>query len=128
MSEYTGGRTPDEVDALVHEMMTGEWQMTDRIEPALTAEEWARGGKFGHVTLDSWREHPERIPGTIALANAALPDSDPRKITRKMVDYLCELANDEDDARAMGEQTQVDTIRVRAIASALAAYLPPNQT
>lgn len=66
--------------------------MTDKIEPALTAEEWAAYRKRG-VTLSSAIDDfldllPEELARGIALANFSLPDDDPLKITREDVAIL----------------------------------------
>jgi hypothetical protein len=119
--------------------------MTDRIEPALSADEWkASSFKLGaewwdgtvsgdeeSVHIESGTDPQEsagpirgpRLASLIALANAALPDSDPRKITRARVDALRfaasslrhECGSDDEDARD-----------VEAIADALESYLPPE--
>jgi hypothetical protein len=68
----------------------------DKIEPALTAEEWAhamdadvRDGLAYEVCYLWGRSRPA---GAIAIANAALPDSDPRKITRDEPSMLRNVA------------------------------------
>jgi hypothetical protein len=105
--------------------------MTNRIEPALSAEEWARGipGVFGwddgSVFID-WREpeplegpHVDRPHAIIAALNAALPDSDPRKITRALVRRLRETAYTAADGYS-GPTWLAD------LADALESYLPPE--
>jgi hypothetical protein len=69
--------------------------MTDEaraIEPALTAEEWQAlpdaAAAVAVMALPSLRRQPERMQIVMALANAALPDGDPRKITRAHVRML----------------------------------------
>ena len=93
---------------------------TDQIKPALTATEWADKviynvqsdesvGSRIHVWLDiretdgylctandngegayNMELPPERCAAVVALANHALPDDDPRKITRAHIDALME--------------------------------------
>lgn len=53
-------------------------------------------------------ESPDDLAAVIGFANAALPDSDPRKITRKHVELLRETV-----------------APLRAFADALESYLPP---
>jgi hypothetical protein len=117
--------------------------VTDRIAPALTAEEWARqyivvGDRGTWVSGDGaeWLGYDDtervvwkdRIPAVIALANAALPDSDPRKITRAMVDAMREVAraaeaqHDQSHEFADYEAAQ----RWTRWADALSSYLPPE--
>ena len=102
--------------------------MTDSpIEPALTPEEWhilrlRSAGKMigetvrGFLVFDQYKE--DQV-AAIAVANAALPDSDPHKITWAMVDDLREVDGRLDD----------DALRplVVRIADVLASYLPPRE-
>jgi len=118
------------------------------IPPALTAEEWANSefaSHYGLATTSLEVDHKGRVfahsemadedivvilneavdaravlPKFIALANAALPDGDPRKITWAMVDELREWATGFDDPRP-GQET------LAAIADALGSYLPPRE-
>lgn len=100
--------------------------MTDRIVPALTPEEWANadptslhgfddGGIYVNMgrTIDE-RDVSGRPAALLALANAALPDDDPRKITREWLNSLRSLAAD------LPEPELAD------IANALESYLPPE--
>jgi hypothetical protein len=127
------------------------------IPPALTPDEWERraigdgpleiarimdgpGPDAIEVTEDLRWFRDEDIPALIALANAALPDTDPRKITR---DWLADLRIAQNEAQEAawrscmnGEpgkpcdecQRAVDGFKARlqAIADALASYLPPE--
>lgn len=124
--------------------------VTTKIEPALTAEEWTlaldedvREGLAYEVTY-LWGQ--SRPAGAIALANAALPDSDPRKITRAKIRLLrIALAGwdgvgtdpDENDAwinatddriappvEYFGDAPGGDGLD--AFLNALASYLPPE--
>lgn len=114
-----------------------------QIPPALTAEEWRSVGDMfsakvspcvvidthtfvrGSLTVEV-RAHPHEpgyqaavtqaeVPRLMALANAALPDTDPRKITRAGVDALrlepCDAAEEAEATRML---------------AALDALLPPD--
>jgi hypothetical protein len=112
----------------------------ETIPPALTAEEWAktdiRRGDFtahiGHwgddelvvddVTGENSVPVPaDALPAVIALANAALPDGDPRKITR---DDLLNLSADLDTAA--GERGSACEMASWPLYAKLAALLPPE--
>lgn len=125
--------------------------MTDKIEPALTAAEWAGFSHvypqkhLGHTTLDLTGGHllieqlrggnrvnraatyitAELQPGTlssvIALANAGLPGTDPRKITRELVNALRAVSG-----RLGRSSTAAEVQMVERFADALASYLPPE--
>lgn len=119
----------------------------EKIEPALTAEEWAKkaSGDFSIDGTQLWGQDEQRwgncwidAAKAIALANAALSDSDPRKITREWVRLLTKIngAADQFDAAAdgcdeAGEQRDAvawrkDADLARSIADALESYLPPE--
>lgn len=129
--------------------------MSDRIPIALTVEEWGAMrvefvglpdlvfhddgdgmelvacGDDGSA-LEKWKFNvaPDiDLPALIALANAALPDDDPRKITREWVREICYAA----EAAAWGDGAQNESDRqaaaaLNAIAAALESYLPPEDT
>lgn len=66
---------------------------------------------------------------TLALLpqfNAALPDSDPRKITRKMVTLLRDIVESERGMASLGERgiALLDLDELERIADALESYLP----
>jgi hypothetical protein len=91
--------------------------MSEKIDPALTAEEWAhamdadvRDGLAYEVCYLWGRSRPA---GAIAIANAALPDSDPRKITREKLRLV---------GRLMGAHEDDE----KAFLDALESYLPPE--
>lgn len=95
--------------------------MTDKIKPALTAEEWERvrqtpGGAADYD--DAVGDSPETRAYLIALNNDALPDSDPRKITRADVDNLRGILS--------GDAWAVAKSDIRWLAAALESYLPPE--
>lgn len=122
--------------------------MTQPIEPALSPDEWENPADVGYfdwdsgivdVSADAFR--PAKLPAKlIALANAALPDSDPRKITRETVRRLSALAghleNVNDMSQEIGDGYAPDVWQsaemeqgitlLRAIADALESYLPPE--
>lgn len=105
--------------------------MTDRIEPALPAQTWFNEQETAR--LDGWtlqqslasRYEYERPAEKIALANAALPDSDPRKITWAMVQMIRTLAEEHQDDGDYDEMV-AHIAAGNAIADALASYLPPE--
>lgn len=112
------------------------------IPPALTPEEWrARtdGSEFAlpHVFEDERGRRVryyvdygntyggyeslsgDGLPEMIALANAALPDGDPRKLTWDDVRMLEELASEPADGFTVPAE------KIRNLASRVAALLPP---
>lgn len=95
--------------------------MPDPIEPALTAEEWAdfarssrlaRKGMLGAVLGSG------QLPKVLAMANAALPDGDPRKITRDDVLILRQVVG------AWFPDWRMEALA--ELAAKLAALLPPK--
>lgn len=122
--------------------------MSEKIKPALTEQEW-RDGRVQFVGLPELVFHDDGdgmefvvrapdgtiseklkfslapdvdLPALIALANASLPDSDPRKITREWVRELRGVAEDY-EYRGL-DPNPYDTLR--GIADALESYLPPE--
>lgn len=125
--------------------------MTDRIEPALTAEEWREKVAWmdpyrvgvsvgitpnGVVEIDDddyysgFTRTMSRPAALIALANAALPDSDPRKITLGTVLELRRWAEfvaiGMKDSGYKHEVVQANFDQMRDFADALSSYLPPE--
>lgn len=107
--------------------------MSDAIPPALTPDEWARvepsdiyGHDDGGVYVGAYRggdiEVGVRDHALIALANAALPDTDPRKITREWVREIRGAARDYALPDGFLHSGEV----LNRIADALASYLPPE--
>jgi hypothetical protein len=122
--------------------------MSEKIEPALAQADWQAPDyprtdlafveePMGYAHVDSgphrieigtrnesgrlekhWLVHPEDFAALIAVANAALPDDDPRKLTLAMVDELMGVADQADS------EFGVDLF---FIADALASYLPPRE-
>jgi hypothetical protein len=132
-------------------------EVGERIEPALTAEEWeaeikgtfpgkdenvflARRGAVTHIGIrsqDTWQGekytgaiHASRsaLAATIALANHALPDSDPRKITREKVEKIREGAKNAIEDYRLHKPGREDQLaywqEAIAFADALESYLP----
>lgn len=100
------------------------------IPPALTADEWARvprpdvtdftGRYLGSSTA---QESDAGAHAIVAVANAALPDSDPRKLTRDDVAALCLAAS---TIRAEWGDDDPEARDLRRVATKLAALLPPE--
>lgn len=115
------------------------------VEPALSAEEWhdgyvdwaeARGARLStdgycHIALyddgDEIALAARELPALIALANHALPDGDPRKITRADVEVL------EEASRYLGARAYADdagtyertgAMSLRTLSAKLRALLP----
>ena len=114
--------------------------MSDKIDPVLTAREWAHWlGENDDLRLQidaacdgvgySLRQDPAAL---IALANAALPDDSPYKITRAdaiatanaatLLNAVQELAPDAPDDLGVG----YGITHLRNLAAKLAALLPPE--
>ena len=104
--------------------------MSDTIKPALSPFQWnsiRRDGDVWSVTtaqmpLDAGsvpRVTRASAPLYLALANHALPDADPRKITRNMVNALREIADDSPWDESLG-------LVLNGIAEVLESYLPPK--
>lgn len=118
--------------------------MSDKIEPALTPDEWREIRKAAtEAGTDSLSLiYDDAIGPTdatraycIAINNFALPDSDPRRITREWVNGLrARAANSRDSYRhgqdLMNTRIMEDARRAYelfdAIADALESYLPPE--
>lgn len=118
------------------------------IEPALDPDEWASlemvtRDVYARVsrTAPGWVEFDQNTEGSavdafpaagmIALANAALPPDDPRKITREMVDAIRGLADFRRKVflsdRPGSEEEAADMVESEMrFAAALESYLPPE--
>ena len=103
--------------------------MSNELEPALSAEEWADITRYGVVVseIDVGPFHfgtNSSDESLLALANAALPDESPYKITPEDSRFLEQIALAHAES---GEYWQTRTAaRLRAIALKLAALLPPK--
>jgi hypothetical protein len=110
---------------------------TPKIAPALTALEWEEALAWPHGLLDYLvkpgdaigygKDKPEDLRALIALANAALPDDDPRKITRAGVTAMRDDAA-KLRARSLNGDDDLFLIawRLSLLADALESYLPPE--
>jgi hypothetical protein len=126
--------------------------MSEKIEPALSAALWAHLAKhkdnqsFATIVLEGgyndelgavgerdaepWEitqsmdsDDGKRDAAAIATLNAHLPDGDPRKITRGMVDWLRCLAR---QMRFDGPKWANDAANMDRLIDALESYLPPE--
>lgn len=88
--------------------------MTDRIEP-----------RSETAYIDGTPVRCDDYPRLIAVANAALPDSDPRKITRAMVVELRKRALGHPLGYGEWSKNPPDP-ELTKIADALESYLPPE--
>lgn len=115
--------------------------MSDRIEPALSAGEWLlfgaskgqhiidgqpmyvheKGMEFENMDPAGFQVPLSHLPALIALANAALPYSDDRKIKNDWVSWLREEAE-----ILQRNGAGAGALMAREIADALASYLPPH--
>jgi hypothetical protein len=133
-------------DEPLHVTFTHYEDVRMRIDPALTAEEWATVPWADRVTFFACVEgtgltiadgsptprvgiHVERddLSALIALANAALPDSDPRKIRREWMRELRERALDH-PIGVDNKSADIPDPILTEIAAALESYLPPEGT
>ena len=95
----------------------------DPIEPALTAEEWADFARSSRLARTGMLEAvlgSGQLPKVLAMANAALPDGDPRKITPQDVLDLQSMSN------TMDYEPVMYSGDIDRIAAKLAALLPPK--
>lgn len=111
--------------------------MTDRFEPAWNANMlswWGRDPDEVRYQLGVGMDHVSYslkcdLPRLIALANAALPDPDPRKITREWIEVIRAAARDAvcgiEDA-SLVQAAERHAMALTAIADALESYLPPE--
>ena len=94
--------------------------MTEKIEPALSAEEWAGKVEYEYSVnhgSEYLADGPEAAHKIIALANHELPDDDPRKITREKLTAFVRM-----DLRGPPGVPGHFTEFLRALES----YLPPE--
>jgi hypothetical protein len=110
--------------------ITLEAMSEQKIEPALSAKEWRDEMDFagpsseltravGVAVLSRPKDPKSALRALIALANHALEDDDPRKITRNLVHGLRQWAT-RLTLEGNGEE------ELNAIADALESYLPPE--
>jgi hypothetical protein len=99
--------------------------MTDRIEPVMTADDWAHALKVGLREYDSAvADTPWHCAYVIALNNAALPSTDPRKITRERIEHIRDMLGADSSWTGASDE---DFARAQHILDALASYLPPPE-
>lgn len=113
--------------------------MTEDVKPALTADEWAsddfgnaeRSGQWVYAAngfsgiVVGWKNKMSGIclgedilPAVMAVANAALPDDSPCKITRDDVALIHETWE--------GDRGYMNADKLRRLSAKLAALLPPE--
>jgi hypothetical protein len=92
---------------------------TRAIEPALTPEEWKRFRKSPGLWCDEVGHTADDCFENMAINNAALPDGDPRKITREDVVLLAQAAD-------TWENEGGDPSQLHILAAKLAALLAPE--
>jgi hypothetical protein len=137
-AHITGGLTPAEWVNWRHPMNGRDAAVSDEstiqpdIESALTPAEWKAGGNASvsfwdvggvrkFMAIEGYDEaitDPGDLHMAVALANAALPDGDPRKITRAMVNMIRAAAK-RIDSEGFADQLSY-------YADVLAALLPPE--
>ena len=113
--------------------------MSIEIAPALEPEEW-KYRRCGAVSIDyvDGETHvvvtdpdgeivsvsgPEEVFALMALANAALPDGDPRKFTREKARILLAVAAD----TWAGHRAAEDRDALATVARTIEALLPPER-
>jgi hypothetical protein len=110
-------------------------KMTEKMEPALSALEWKEALAWPHGIVDYLvapaqqvgfgSDSPADLRALIAIANVALPDDDPRKITRHTLWLIRKLREDAYiDAQHPGALQFMR--EVDALVEGLASYLPPE--
>jgi hypothetical protein len=107
--------------------------VSEKIEPALTADEWRTmniEGLVGTTYNDAGLslELGQRKAALIALLNDALPLNDPRKFSHLDIEALRETARVEQAVinRALGGGTDNYIERIKRLADVLESYLRPE--
>lgn len=99
--------------------------MSDEIKPALTPEEWEdvrlRDGCTLLSVVSDIGAFPDLAPAAMAVANHALPNGHPLKITREDVDQVEEVC-----AMYDRERYQHMWAVLERLSAKLAALLPPE--
>jgi hypothetical protein len=109
----------------------------NRIEPVLTAEEWAEVKRLDcRAHFQATTDLPPRLREmalasdqgrAMAVANSQLPDDDPRKITHEDVEVVQQMADDTFDAAdSMDTSPNTTHFTLRRLAEKLRALLPPE--
>lgn len=94
--------------------------MSEKIEPALSPEEWSEAIR-NPIQWGINGDEPHITVQQIAVANAALPSGDPRKITREKVEMMRRAAWNVPDGYS-------GNLALSEFADALESYLPPEGT
>lgn len=91
---------------------------------------WADGLELREAGIWKFQIDVADIPALIAVANASLKPSDPRKITRLDLIALRETVRIQETAlqQAVGGITDNYFERLKRLADALESYLPPEET
>jgi hypothetical protein len=141
-------RQREESTPMKYSGMSETIQPTLTIQSALTDEEWERrvidrihgtdhSGPYAYsrfvkgdpaspsLAVDSADWTPDALPALIALANATLPDSDPRKITRRHTSLLRVAVG----AMWSGKDrnNRPAAVALDRLADTLESYLPPEE-
>ena len=99
---------------------------TTSIRAALTPEEW-RDGLRAPESLRSRLREERNYRGLLALENALLPEDDPRKLSRRMVEALRDWIADPYDPPLMIDGTTPDVESARRLADVIETLLPPQR-
>jgi hypothetical protein len=95
-----------------------------QIKPALTRDEWLVGLRDSESLRVHLRQQ-RNYRGLFALENALLPEEDPRKLTRQMVEALRGWIADPYDPPLKTDGSAPDVDSARRLADVIEALLPP---
>lgn len=115
--------------------------MSEKIEPALSAEEWKRFRERFQMYDDMGTPDMYKFEGYfgaqgVAVHNATLDGSDPRKITREKIDglrsildrYAASLGPSPVDHEEIRDTSRAEGIQsARRFLKALESFLPPEK-
>lgn len=123
--ERAGRELPKRMEAALLRELTG------KIEPALSAEEWKRFRERFQMYEEMGTPDMYKFEGYfgaqgVAVHNATLDDSDPRKITREKIATMRRAVVHEPYAGSSSPNPE-GTAALRAFADALDSYLPPEK-
>jgi hypothetical protein len=107
-------------------LAAGAVSATRSSESALTPDEWRNGLRAPEILRSRLREE-RNYRGLFALENALLPEGDPRKLTREMVDALRSWIADPYDPPLMTDGSTPDVDSARRLADVIEALLPPRR-
>jgi hypothetical protein len=94
-------------------------------KPALTPDEW-RNALRAPASVRSRLREERNYRGLLALENALLPEGDPRKLTRDMVDALRSWIANPVDPPVKTDGTIPDVDSARRLADVIETLLPPR--